>query len=165
MTIFRLAALLLLTSTLGAHAHDKATGVVKQRMDSMGILAQSMKSIAGQLKSPAPDPDAIQAAAHALRNHAARNLTKDFPEGSLDRPTEARPEIWQDWDRFTALADRLDLQAQGLALAAGNPPSGLPPAAQSLRALEDFATMAPDEVFTLIGKTCRSCHKAFRAKK
>ena len=165
MTIFRLAALLLLSSTLGAQAHDKATGVVKQRMDAMGVLADSMKAVAGQLKSPSPDPAAIQAAAQALRAHAAGNLTKDFPEGSLAPPTEARPEIWQDWDRFTALAKRLDLQAQGLALAAGNPPSNTPPKAQKSRSLEDFATMPPNAVFTLIGQTCGTCHKAFRAKK
>lgn len=165
MTIFRLAALLLLSGTLGAQAHDKATGVVKQRMDAMGVLADSMKSIAGQLKSPSPDAAAIQAAATALRDHAAGNLTKDFPEGSLAPPTEARPEIWQDWDRFTTLANQLDLQAQGLALAAGNPRSDTPPEAQKTRSLEDFAAMPPNTVFTLIGQTCGTCHKSFRAKK
>lgn len=165
MAIFRLATLLLLSATLGAQAHDKAIGVVKQRMDAMGVLADSMKSIAGQLKSPSPDPAAIQAAATALRAHAAGNLTKDFPEGSLSPPTEARAEIWQDWDRFTALANRLDLQAQGLALAAGNPLSGTALKTQKKRSLKELAQMPPNAVFTLIGQTCGTCHKTFRTKK
>ena len=119
--------LVVLAGTGPANAHEKATGVVKQRMDAMKMLAGSMKAIAGQVKSPSPDPDAISVAAQVLRDHAGEAMLERFPEGSLEDPTEARPKIWKEWDRFSELADRLALQGQGLILAAANPPSGAAP--------------------------------------
>ncbi|GGA06644.1 c-type cytochrome [Neptunicoccus cionae] len=157
--------LALLATTVPAHAHDKATGVVKQRMDGMGMLAGSMKAIAKQVKSPSPDPDAIAVAAQALRDHAGAAMLEGFPEGSIEAPSEARPEIWQDWERFSKLADRLTLQGEGLVLAAANPPSGETPATKTPHDLETYAALPVDELFMLTAKTCSACHQDYRLKK
>ena len=124
-----------------------------------------MKAISAQLNTPNPDPAEIRDRAAEIQNHAGAQMTDKFPEGSLDHPTEATPAIWQDWDRFAALANQLNLQAKGLAMAAANPVTGNAPAPQGNRMLMDYAVMGPDEVFKLIGSTCGSCHKSFRIKK
>ncbi|WP_180957666.1 c-type cytochrome [Neptunicoccus cionae] len=157
--------LAVLAGTGPANAHDKATGVVKQRMDAMGMLAGSMKAIAGQVKSPSPDPDAISVAAQALRDHAGDAMLEGFPEGSLQDPTEARPKIWKEWERFSELAERLALQGQGLILAAANPPSGAAPESSTPHDLESYATLPVDELFLLTAKTCSACHQDYRVKK
>ncbi len=154
----------LLTAAIPAQAHDKATGVVKERMDGMVMLAGSMKAIARQVKSKNPDPDAIAVAAQALRDHAGAAMLEGFPEDSIDGPSEARPEIWQDWARFSELAERLALQGEGLILAAANPPSGQTPAAVPHN-LKSYAVLPVDELFTLTAKTCAACHQDFRLKK
>ncbi len=161
--IFTVFAVISLATT--ALAHDKATGIIKERMDGMGVLSTAMKSILAQTQSQTPAPDALKQAARAIQDHAGAAMTKWFPEGSLDHPSEAKEEIWQDWARFEHLAQQLDLHAKGLELAAANLPSGKPTDLRDDHALSDFATMGPDEVFTLLGKNCVACHKEFRAKK
>ncbi len=156
---------LCVTATL-AFAHSGAMGVVKERMDGMGELGKSIKAIAAQFNSAEEvDVDVIKTAAKVIQNHSGQTMLDQFPEGSHDKPTEARAEIWQDWIRFSALANRLNLQAQGLAMAAGNPISGKLAIQNDSRILMDYAAMAPDEVYTLIGQTCADCHKDFRLKK
>lgn len=146
-------------------AHEAATGIVKERMDGMVVLSKTMKTLLAETQSDTPNPAVFKDAAKALQDHAGQTMTDRFPEGSLDHPSEAKAEIWQNWQRFSTLADQLDLTAQGLALAAGNPISVKPVAAKDNRMLMDFATMGPDQVFTLLGQNCVACHKEFRAKK
>jgi cytochrome c556 len=135
-------------------------------MDGMVTLAKSMKAIAIQVKgSTNPNPAALKTAAETLQRHAGETMLALFPEGSTQKASEARAEIWQNWDRFALLAKQLKVQAQGLAMAAENPLSGIEPVQRNNRALSDYAQMAPDEVFTLVTKTCASCHRDFRLKK
>jgi cytochrome c556 len=161
--IFTAFAIISLAST--ALAHDKATGIVKERMDGMGVLSTAMKSILAQTQSKTPDPEALKEAARAIQDHAGEAMTKRFPEGSLDYPSEAKEAIWQDWTRFQHLAQQLDLLAKGLEFAAANPLTGKRAELQDNRMLMDIGAMGPDEVFTLLGKNCVACHKEFRAKK
>lgn len=159
-----LAALVFaITST--AYAHTEATGIVKQRMDGMVALSKAMKAVIAQTQSATPDVDAIKDAARTMQAHAGDALTKNFPEGSLDHPSEATEAIWKDWDRFAFLAQQLDLKAKGLEMAASNPVSGKTVQSRDNFMLMDFATMGPDEVFSLIGMNCKACHQDFRAKK
>ncbi len=146
-------------------AHDTATGIVKERMDGMVVLSKAMKTVLAETQSAAPNPDVIKQAAQAMQDHAGDTMTKRFPKGSLDHPSEATEAIWQDWDRFTFLASQLDLKAKGLALAAANPISNKTVQSRDNFMLMDFATMGPDEVFTLIGMNCKACHQDFRVKK
>ncbi len=155
----------LLACASTALAHTAATGIVKERMDGMIVLRKSMKTVLAETQSTTPNIQAIKTAAQAMQAHAGEAMTGLFPDGSLDHPSEAKATIWQDWERFSYLANQLDLHAQGLALAASNPITGKPAEQRDNRVLMDFATMGPDEVFTLIGKTCTACHEQFRVKK
>ena len=148
-----------------AFAHSDATGIVKERMDGMTVLSKSMETVIAETQSSTPDVNAIKEAARAMQTHAGAALTDRFPQGSMDHPSEATEAIWQDWDRFTFLAQQLELKTKGLELAAGNPITNKPVQSRDNFMLMDFATMGPDEVFSLIGQNCKACHTEFRVHK
>ncbi len=148
-----------------ALAHTEATGIVKERMDGMVVLSKSMKAVIAETQSATPNAAAIKDAARAMQDHAGDTMTARFPEGSLDHPSEASEAIWKDWDRFAMLAQQLELKAKGLEMAAGNPVTNKPVQSRDNFMLMDFATMGPDEVFSLIGQNCKACHTDFRVKK
>lgn len=130
-------------------AHDGATGMVMQRMEAMKEIGQSMKSIAAMVKGDAAfSGEAVQASAAVIAEHA-KHMPHMFPEGSLDKPTEALPVIWTQWDRFTEIAGKLNSDALALA-EAGNK-----------------ATSAKDILPQLaeVGKSCKACHQDFRLAK
>ena len=153
----------------GAFAHGGATGIVKQRMDAMDAISDATKSLAAMMRGIRPyDADAVSEAAATVRSHAGAALTGLFPEGSLHRPSEARPEIWSDWSEFQALAMRLSMVAAGLEQAAGN---GLAQDDASTREMagqtstRQLAKLPPDTVFKMLARTCSDCHGKFRVKK
>ena len=47
-------------------------------------------------------------------------MTGLFPKGSKHGPSEAREEIWTNWEEFKSLSNRLELLAAGLSDAADN---------------------------------------------
>ncbi len=102
-------------------AHGGATGVVKERMDAMGRMGKASKALKQIMQGKvAYDADVVREQAAIIKDHAGDVLTKAFPEGSLMAPTEAKPEIWKDWDRFVSLSSQLETLAEGLGLAADN---------------------------------------------
>lgn len=136
-----------------AFAHQGATGIVKERMDQMGSIAKAMKGIGAMFKG-AVDYDAEQVRALA-RDVAASGGTKMsvlFPKDSLQHPSEARPEIWTDWDTFSTRADEMQAAAVALANGAANPTDG-------------SAGPKPSDLFQDLAQTCKSCHQDFRIKK
>lgn len=142
------AALAVLMASGGVLAHGGAEGVVKERMDLMEALGESMKVLKGQIMSGGePDRTTIVREAAAIAGHA-EVMTAKFPDGSLEGPTEARPEIWTRWADFEAAAEDLATAARQLETAAE---AGDDPALQA-----SFAGLA---------KSCGACHRAFRAKK
>lgn len=129
-------------------AHKGATGVVKQRMELMEKIGDSMKEMKGMMKNEAPF-DAVKVMQNALTIHqASRRVTKLFPEGSIHGPSEALPEIWKDWERFSTLSNTFTLEAKKLLDIAGQG--------------NQKASM---KQFRILTKTCRSCHSDFREKK
>lgn len=143
-----IAAIFALFAPLGAAAHEGAEGVVMQRMEMMKSMGKNMKALNAMARGKAPmDAKAIAAAATELRGHSAM-LPKMFPEGTNKPPSEAKPEIWQDWDKFRRLWTQLNEKASVLA--------------ESGKA-GDHKTLA--KAFRGVGKVCSSCHKAFRSKK
>lgn len=141
-----LTAALFLSGSL-ALAHSGATGIVKERMDGMNVLARSMKSLAGMAKSGAIDPDQVKESAVAIQAHSGQALYRLFPEGSLQPVSEARQEIWQNWDRFAAISDALFETAGRLEREAASPGLNL-----GLYVKE-------------LGNSCATCHQEFRVKK
>ena len=141
-----LTVALVATGTL-ALAHAGATGIVKERMDGMGELAQAMKALVTINKSGDIDADQVAALARTIQAHSGSALTDRFPKGSLPHVSEAAPLIWTDWGRFTAISDRL-LDA-------------------SKRMEANAATAGFDlgAYIAEIGATCSACHEDFRIKK
>ena len=113
----------LVLSAIGAAAlaHNGATGVVMERMMGMSAMRDAMRDIAPMMQGQvAYDEMAVQAAAAVLQQHAGETMTQLFPKEAIPAASYARPEIWSNWDRFAALANELNLYADGLALAAPN---------------------------------------------
>lgn len=133
-------ALAITASTL-AFGHGKATGVVKERMESMVALRDAAKALGGMMKGATPyDAEAVRAHATTIRQHAGEALTARFPEGTGGKPSEA--------------ADNgLMKDMGGHAMEHGD---HLDPAM--------LAAMPADGVFMMIGKTCSACHEKFRQK-
>ena len=115
-------ALVIVASTSLALAHGGATGIVKDRMDLMASVGKSMKTITEMFQGDKPfDPETVRIAAAFIGNHGGDQMTRLFPEGSIQGPSESLPAIWQDWEGFSKLADDLTKYAGALAKAADNP--------------------------------------------
>ncbi|MHA7852325.1 c-type cytochrome [Roseovarius sp.] len=113
------AAIIGLSAT--AFAHSGATGVVKERMDAMKSMGEAIKRITPMMSGEAAyDEATVREAAQAIANDSGEAMTSQFPEGSTDHPSEVLPRTWDEWERFVALADQLEVAARGLALAAEN---------------------------------------------
>ena len=98
----------LLTSAV-ALGHNGATGIVADRMMGMMMLSQQMQVLAPLVEKPTQsDPVAVGQAADMILRHAGASMTDLFPEGSLDTPSVARPEIWERWQEFSRLAGQLE---------------------------------------------------------
>jgi len=109
-------------------AHGNATGIVGERMMGMMMLGEQVKLLTPML-SASGDLDAmvVSKAASMIEMHAGPAMTKLFPEGSLDSPSEARPEIWQRWEEFSQYAARLSELGAELRLSAVSPAISPPP--------------------------------------
>lgn len=184
MKISKTAVILVsLGAATAALAHGTATGIVKERMDSMIVLRDSMKAIGPMMMGGADyNAAAVREQAALLRSHAGEAITKRFPEGSGGMPSEARDEIWEQWETFTELANRLENLSVALEKGAENGlmkdgyhgngdvehdtmqkmMEGEMPAEVTPEAL---AGMPADSLFMMIGKTCSACHQDFRVKK
>lgn len=194
--IYSTAAIAIFAATalpVSVSAHGGATGIVKERMDAMSMMGDAVKTLKDMMQGKADyDAATVREQAAIIRKHAGDTLTKAFPEGSLDKPTEAKPEIWTDWERFSALANQLENFAEGLGLAADNdvpmgqgmgPGRGAMMGGQSPMmgskgmmggkgmmgddhfSPENLARMPVQGVFTMMVQTCSVCHTDFRAEK
>lgn len=134
--------------TANLNAYTGATGVVKERMERMKVMKESVKTLVPIAKGKAPlNVDEIRWAAGELLK-ANDGLTAQFPADSIRGPSEARPEIWNHWERFVDQSDQLEQAAsQMLASAEGT-------------SLAEFRRH-----FKAVADTCRSCHDDFRRKK
>ena len=169
---------------VAAFAHSEATGVVRERMEAMEAMRDAVKRITPMMSGAAAyDPQAVRAAARVIEGHSGEALTRLFPEGSLQPVSEARPEIWSDWRRFSALADQLGVAARGLDLAAGNgrhggPVGGMMGGGGMMGAgmmggqtapgmgmsAEHIGQMPADAAFAMTTQVCAACHDRFRAE-
>ena len=96
--------------------HGGATGIVKERMDLMESMGDALKALAAMMKGEQPyDAEKVRSLALTIADKSGETMTELFPEASLDPPTEALPEIWSDWKRFTDLADQTSAYATALA--------------------------------------------------
>lgn len=150
-----MVAILIASLTLGgvfdAGAHDNATGVVKERMDSMQGMSRAGKVLSAIVKGKR-DFDSQEAHELSLRlqSHASR-IAELFPSTQHSREgsgTEASPAIWERWAKFEELAQQLTDSSANLVKAAE---------------VGDEAKFRNH--FTSLTQSCRTCHKSFRRKK
>jgi cytochrome c556 len=146
-TIGLVMALALLLFAPLALAHEKATGVVKERMDLMDSQKDAMKVIGNMAKGKTPFDAAKAAEAARHIETTAQKIHGLFPEGSTGHPSDAKPEIWSRWDEFTGDADKLHTAAETLA-----------------DALETGSADWKAD-FKAVIDACKTCHKTFRAEK
>ena len=144
MNIFAaFASLILLTfpSTL-VFAHSGATGIVKERMDMFKRSQQNLKAIKSHIRSE--DYESIIQLANEIRDWAIK-MPEFFPEGSDYKPSEASPEIWQDFDGFKNAAIKNETAATRLISAAQ---------------LADQKAVI--DGFKAVAGSCKSCHQSYK---
>ena len=113
-----LACGVLLIGAMTASGHNGATGTVGERMMGMMMLSEQIKALAPVAEVPTPsDAETVIAAAEMIAMHAGPAMTDLFPEGSIEAPSEARPEIWERWQDFSAYAERLGELGEELGVA------------------------------------------------
>ena len=140
-------AVLAAMGVMTVNAHKGAKGIIKQRMMAMKTMGDSMKELSKMVTGKAAfDAEKTKTIAATIKTHAD-DIPKQFPTGSMQKPTEALPAIWDKWDEFKGHADDLVKLAGVLVQSADTGPRA---------ALATFSKM---------GKTCSGCHKDFRQKK
>jgi cytochrome c556 len=138
------AAFALLTHT--SSAHEGAVGIVKERMDAMTEAGKAMKE-AGERIRANRDLAGIKDDAEIVAAMAAR-IGRQFPPGSDQRPTDARPEIWAHWVDFSERAWTLERESAALATAADTGDPG-----------------AVGKQFRTVARACSDCHDQYRVKR
>ena len=167
-----------------AIAHTGATGIVKERMVAMSAMGDAVKAIAPMMSGEATyDAAAVRNAAEVIGEHAGPSMTRLFPEDADNKASYVKDAIWEDWETFAELAERLHTYSEGLALSAGNglaaSQDGMANAgammgsdsmmgggmmADGTMGREELADMPADAVFAMVSDTCSACHTRFRKK-
>lgn len=142
---FTIAAMLI---SVNVAAHNGATGVVKERMDEMSKMKKASRQLTKLVRKNEPDYLLIANLAQQIANSNIASLEL-FPEGSLSNASEAKPSIWLNWEHFSQLGKESEIAAQDLANLATNTATG----------------SALKQQFKILTKSCKSCHKKYRAKK
>jgi len=137
-------ALAIAAACLPSAAHEHATGVVKERMDMMEVMAKRLKAIRERIDAKR-DLSAIKADAEAIAAHAP-HLVHLFPPGSTQKPTDARGTIWQNWNDFERKATALETQSRKLVNTSAD---DLPALSAQSRAVTE---------------ACGACHEKYRIK-
>lgn len=155
-------------STLSASSHEGATGVVKERMDSMKAIGGAMGAIKGNMAgSDLTNQVALLEAAKTMMANSGSNLVDLFPAGSDQTPTRALPSIWEKPDEFAAISNDLQQAALALALSATKAMDGDASALGVTPTTETTALSAEavPAIFKAIAKNCGACHQGYRAPK
>ena len=138
-----LFSLLLITvpATL-ALAHSGATGIVKERMDMFKKNQGNLKAIKSHIGSE--DYGSIIKLADEIRDWAVK-MPEYFPAGSNEKPSEASPSIWLDFDGFKNAAMKNETAANQLISAAK---------AEDQKAVVDG--------FKAVAASCKNCHQSYK---
>ncbi|WP_404413243.1 cytochrome c [Vreelandella aquamarina] len=109
--------------------------------ESKSLLRQLRFDIVNQRDLSAAEPR-IDSLRQML---SADNMLPAFIEGSHGSGSDARPEIWEEWDRYRSGFDQLDTDIATLQEAVSN--DDLRAAAKGL---------------SVVGESCKSCHRGYR---
>lgn len=132
-------------------ATPEQVAAFEDRHEYMNNLGKAMKAFSNYLKRGSGEPMELASMAGEIAETAS-SIPELFPEGTgvaEFEDSEAKPEIWTNWDEFVSAAD-------AMAPLAGN--------LQEAFDSGDKGQIAAG-VKALGGKGCRGCHKKFRLKK
>jgi cytochrome c556 len=145
LTIIAAVGIALSYAASAHEGHEHATGVVRERMELMTDMGKRLLAISKRLRGNkeldriAPDARAIQ--------EASSKITAEFPPGSTQFPTAAKPVVWQQWDDFAEKARKLQIEVEKLSTI--KPTDG-----DALRAQ-----------FRAVAYACDGCHETYRIPK
>ena len=133
-------------------AHTGASGIIKERMESMKVLSAESKAVSKILKGKTPySEEVVKTAADNFVFHAEAMRTH-FPdtvesrEGNL---TEALSSIWLKNTEFNKQVERFVSRANAFR--------------DSAYSTSDLDALS--ESYIEVAKECRSCHKVYRKPK
>jgi len=128
-----------------AHEHEEALppGPISERHELMEEMGKQAKALNAALKSG--DRAGVVAPADTMAG-LARRIPGLFPPGSSHPKSRAKPEIWQEFPKFEAVAEELGTSLVALSVAA--------------KADGDVEALG-----SKVMRTCKGCHDAFRLPK
>jgi cytochrome c556 len=120
---------------------------IEYRQKVMQSMGANMGAIGATLKNKLPYQSHIVHHAYQIQS-ASQLITDAFKKQITAGKTDAKPEIWQDWNKFAAAAKQLEDDSGKLA---------------SVAQSGDMAAIAAQ--VKAVGKACGGCHKPFRKPK
>lgn len=114
---------------------------VKARQEVMDIIATNTKTLGEMAGGKIPFDATAAASAKSALAAAAAEVPAKFEPQATDPLTEAKPEVWTNWDQFVAKSEAL------------------------LKAAEAVDTTSPETIgagMGAIGGACKDCHSTFR---
>ena len=140
MTMRRIIALTITTLMMGASL--SVADVIDDRKAGFRSNVTALKAIRAAMNEG--DAATVAQNAEKIADWFAV-MTEYFPEGSGNGNTNARPEIWTEWDKFTALATASEKTARDLAANAS---------------MGDMDAIP--QGFKVVAGTCKTCHQSFK---
>ncbi|MGM0553288.1 MAG: c-type cytochrome [Pseudomonadota bacterium] len=133
-----------LGATQSVHALDEHAPTIDYRQGVMGAVGGNVGAIAAVVVDGAEYGDNLEMHVRQLVD-LTRDIPALFPEGSDFPETDAKEEIWDEWDRFRELSQETADAAEALhaAVEAGEE--------------DQYAIRFRD-----LGQSCRACHDDFR---
>ncbi len=124
----------------------KLEQIIEYRSSLMNVFLWNFKPMAQMFKKERPfDLERLRRYASNLNRSAQLDLVAGFPEDSDEGETDARADIWLDWDDFSGKLSRFQEKANAL----------------------DEASQSGDmdrirDSFESLARSCKACHKAYR---
>ncbi len=123
---------------------------VEHRQENMKRLGDSMKAVRRYVANEGGTIAEVQKGARTIQEVSRIIVPQLFPAGTEIgvSDSDARPEIWQQWPRFTEITETLQQESAKLV---------------EVSQTDDRATVAAQ--FAAVGRACSSCHDDFRREK
>ncbi len=127
-------------------AHEGATGIVKERM----YIMKGIKDDRGEMREMVRGEQRYTKGKFMERVQTVKAVSADipalFPAGSTQKPSEALPAIWDNWDDFTARSNRFHELVLSLETA-----------------VEGGDRNLVKSSFRDLARTCKGCHDDYKA--
>lgn len=125
----------------------KVDDAIEYRKSAFFMMGQHMGRVAAVVKGEKPYDKAAVEADIAIIETLSKLPWQGFTPGSDKGRTKAKPEIWQEQDKFKAGADKMQAEIAKLS-AAGK--------------TGDLAAIKT--AFGAVGQSCKACHDNYKAK-